>query len=171
MTAGLEQAAAELVHFCASIPDPIFFLRPGDKWSPAQQVKHLVTSTKAATLAYTLPKWVLRWRVGKPNRPSRTFEELVARYKVKLEQGGRAGGAFIPDPVPAGYGKDKLLGEFSAAMGKMSRALQKKWKEPQPDAYIAPHPLLGKITLRELVYFTIYHTGHHLAGIRKGLPA
>jgi len=56
-------------------------------------------------------------------------------------------------------------------MKKMSRALQKKWKEPQPDAYIAPHPLLGKITLRELVYFTIYHTGHHQEGIRKVLPA
>jgi hypothetical protein len=24
-----------------------------------------------------------------------------------------------------------------------------------------PHPLLGKLTLREMIYFTIYHVQHH----------
>ena len=38
--------------------------------------------------------------------------------------------------------------------------------EEDLDRYLAPHPLLGKITLRELAYFTIYHTHHHLQIIK-----
>ena len=47
--------------------------------------------------------------------------------------------------------------------------IEKKWSDAKLDKYIAPHPLLGKITLRELAYFTIYHIQHHLSIIRKRL--
>jgi uncharacterized damage-inducible protein DinB len=84
-----------------------------------------------------------------------------------LEQGGRAGKRYIPKPIPASYGKEKLLNHFAKSMDKMAAALKNKWKENQPDKYLVPHPLLGKITLRELCYFTIHHTCHHLESIRK----
>ena len=35
-------------------------------------------------------------------------------------------------------------------------------KNPVMDNFLIKHPLLGKITLRELCYFTIYHTQHHI---------
>jgi uncharacterized damage-inducible protein DinB len=73
----------------------------------------------------------------------------------------------VPKPIAASYGKEKLLNQFAKAMDKMASSVKKKWKDPQPDQYIAPHPLLGKITLRELCYFTIHHTYHHLESIKK----
>lgn len=160
-------AAKELVAYCSQLPDEQFFYQPAEKWSAAQQVHHLITATKAASMAYTLPKWMVRMVAGKPNRPSRTYDELVAKYKAKIAAGGKASARFVPKPVPSSYGKQKLLDQFMRAMLKMAAALEKKFKEDQPDKYIAPHPLLGKITLRELAYFTIYHTGHHLASIRS----
>jgi len=54
-------------------------------------------------------------------------------------------------------------------MDKLIIAIEKKSTDTQLDQYIAPHPLLGKITLRELGYFTIYHTQHHLAIIKDRL--
>ncbi|UPT65903.1 MAG: DinB family protein [Sphingobacteriales bacterium JAD_PAG50586_3] len=30
------------------------------------------------------------------------------------------------------------------------------------DTYLVPHPLLGKVTLREILFFTILHTEVHL---------
>ena len=54
-------------------------------------------------------------------------------------------------------------------MRKLINALQTKWDDKQLDKYLAPHPLLGKITLRELSYFTIYHTEHHLLIIKERL--
>jgi hypothetical protein len=35
------------------------------------------------------------------------------------------------------------------------------YSEDELDQYILPHPLLGKLTLREMLFFTIYHVKHH----------
>ena len=37
------------------------------------------------------------------------------------------------------------------------------------DKYVLPHPLLGKVTLREMLYFTIHHNEHHLELLKAGL--
>ena len=44
-----------------------------------------------------------------------------------------------------------------------------KWSEQQLDKIIAPHPLLGKLTFREILYFTIYHAKHHQLQIKRHL--
>lgn len=35
------------------------------------------------------------------------------------------------------------------------------WTEQDLDTVLLPHPLLGKLTVREMLYFTIYHAQHH----------
>jgi hypothetical protein len=37
-----------------------------------------------------------------------------------------------------------------------------KWSEKNLDNTAVPHPLIGKLTLRKMLYFTIYHMKHHL---------
>ena len=158
----LEEVSKEFSSFCSGISDELFFRQPSAKWSVAQNVTHLITSANMTRLAYRLPKFIVRIYSGKPNRPSRTYDELVAKYKLKLEQGGRASGRFVAKPVDAKKGKEKILLDFTTSMSRLIKAVQKNWNDSQLDGYIAPHPLLGKITLRELCYFTIYHTQHHL---------
>ena len=163
----LLQVAGQLTGFCGSLSEVDFFYQPDGKWSPAQQVRHLTIATKTSLLAFTLPKFIVRTVGGKPNRASRTYEELVAKYRLKLQQGGRASKRYIPKPISSEIGKPPLLNAFYSSMKKMSTAIHNKWKGDQPDQYVVPHPLLGKITLRELGYFNIYHTLHHLESIRK----
>ena len=110
---------------------------------------------------------MLRWYAGKPNRPSRSYDELIAKYKTKLQQGGKASGKFVPAIISLKEGKEKMLGNFSRSMNRLIHGIEHNWNDQQLDQYIAPHPLLGKITLRELGYFTIYHTHHHLAIIKE----
>ncbi len=167
ITNKLQEAETAFHHYCTSLPDEQFFFQPEGKWSPAQQVKHLVVAANMSRLAFTLPRFIVRLIAGKPNRKSRSYEELVAKYKLKLEQGGRASGRFVPKPIPPSYGKEKLLLQFSSAMQRFSNAVKKNPDEAMPDNYLSPHPLLGKITLRELGYFTIHHTWHHLSSIQK----
>lgn len=162
----LKAAENKFIEFCSSMPNQQFFNAPSGKWSPAQQTKHLITSAKNTRLAFTLPKFILKWYVGKPNRPSRTYDELVSKYEMKLQQGGKASGPYIPKPILPEYGKEKLLKQFSIIMNKLAISVNKNWNDIQVDQYIAPHPLLGKITLRELCYFTIHHTHHHIASIQ-----
>jgi hypothetical protein len=165
----LENVTTSFLSFCNSISDESFFRQPADKWSIAQNVTHLITSAKMTRLAYRLPKFIVRMYSGKPNRPSRTYNELVAKYKLKLTQGGRASGRFIAKPVSSKMGKENILHTFSIEMKKLNDSIYKKWNNLQLDQYLAPHPLLGKLTLRELGYFTIYHTEHHLHIIKERL--
>ncbi len=165
----LEKAGKDFSDFCSVIPDAIFFRQPAEKWSVAQNVTHLITSANMTRLAYRLPKFMVRIYSGKPNRPSRSYDELVAKYKLKLQQGGRASGRFVAKTVDASVSKEKLVDSFSKSMEILISTINKKWTETQLDQYLAPHPLLGKLTLRELCFFTIYHTEHHLAIIKERL--
>ena len=165
----LQEVSKEFIQFNASINSEEFFYQPTDKWSVVQNVTHLTTASKSTLIAFMLPKFFIRFYTGKPNRSSRTYEELVTKYKAKLAAGGRASGSFIPKPVAVEICKEKILADFSKAMNRLSATIQRKWSDGQLDQYIAPHPLLGKITLRELCYFTIYHTRHHLANIKERL--
>lgn len=169
-------AAAEknfnlLTAVCNSMAEADLFKRPGQKWSAAEHVQHLVISTNTTTLAYSLPGFLMRWVAGKPNRPSRTFAELQQKYDTKLGAGGKASGRFIPPKLDAGYGKAKLMTRWNRAADRFINALTNNRTEADLDNYLAKHPLLGRITLRELCYFTIFHTEHHLHSIQKSVEA
>ncbi len=164
----LNEVTAEFAGCCSTIDADDFFRQPLEKWSVAQNVKHLIISAKMTKLAYSLPKFITRVYSGKPNRPSRSYDELVNKYKMKLKQGGRASGRFVPEKINAAAGKEKWITDFRKSMQTLVHAID-KCKDADLDKYLAPHPLLGKITQRELGYFTIYHTLHHLAIIKERL--
>ena len=161
--------SGEFISFCSSIDDLSFFHQPPIKWSIAQNVRHLIISANTTKYAFSFPRFILRLYIGKPNRASRSYDELVAKYKLKLEQGGVATNRFIPKTVSPEDEKERILVNFSNATRSLISSIEKKWNDAQLDQYIAPHPLLGKITLRELCYFTIYHTEHHLNIIKERL--
>jgi len=152
---------------CLQISDNKFFFQPAEKWSIAQNVDHITRSVKTTRLAYSLPKIVIRTLFGKANHPSITYEELMSKYKLKLEQGGKASGRYLPKTILSK--KLFLIQKWQKENEKYLEAIELKWNDDLLDHYIAPHPLLGKLTLRELCYFTIYHTEHHLNIIKVRL--
>ena len=137
-----------------------FEATPNGKWSAGQNLDHLIRAIKPLQPAYGLPKIALRIMFGKTNRPSKTFDELVAKYKAKLAAGGRASGPFIP-PFISFEKKDVLIRKYTEQKQKLIAKIERQ-SEKELDAYILPHPLLGKVTLREMLYFTIHHNEHHL---------
>jgi hypothetical protein len=158
----------ELADYCLGIPENVFFFHPSDsKWSIAENIMHLVISTNASTMAYSLPKWMVRLVGGKPNRAGKTYDELVKKYTDKLLQGGRASGRYIPKKISPGYTKEKLLQQWRQTTNRYLDVLTNKSTDETLDNYLAPHPLLGKITLQELCYFTRYHTEHHFNIIKS----
>jgi DinB superfamily len=137
-----------------------FEATPNGKWSAGQNLDHLIRSIKPLQMVYGLPKLMLRILFGKTNRPSRTYDEVVTKYKNKLAAGGRASGAFIPPAIPFDK-KELLLKKYEDQKQKLISKIEKQ-TEKELDEYILPHPLLGKVTLREMLYFTIHHNEHHL---------
>ena len=157
----------QLTETCHAVDETVFFHRPQNKWSVAENVQHLIILTNTTTLAYTLPGFLVRWIGGMPNRSSRLYETVKEKYYKKLSEGGKASARFVPKPIEIKYGKQKIMANWQKATAKFIRALQNNRSEADLDNFLAKHPLLGRITLRELCYFTIFHTEHHLLSIHK----
>ena len=62
--------------------------------------------------------------------------------------------------------QDKLIKKYVLHKEKLIAKIEKQ-TESDLDKYILPHPLLGKVTLREMLYFTIHHNEHHLELLRN----
>lgn len=159
----LTEAYSALTAHLRQMPDIQAHMAAQGKWSPAQQAEHLVKSVRPVNLAFMLPSFALTMIFGKANRPSRSYDELVAKYKAKLAAGGRASKPFVPgipgNPRSVYQRLDKQATSLARRVDRFS--------ENQLDVLILPHPLLGKLTLREMLYFTIYHAHHHGEAIKS----
>lgn len=159
----LQKGFEDVIMTVQPVADSSFFRKFDSKWSAADNVEHLVLCVKPLNLAFRLPKFILLF-FGKPNRPIRTYDELVKKYVGKLNSGGRATSAFIPKSK--WVDKSVLLNSFVKENKTFINSLA-NWSEADLDRYLVPHPLLGKLYVREMLYFTIYHTQHHLKAIES----
>lgn len=155
------------IDYMNSLSEKEFMYAPHDKWSAGQQLEHILLSVKPLVQIFMLPNFVIKMWFGKSNRQGRSYDELIAKYKSKLQLGGRASGRFVPKPVSFQQ-RTKLVETLKQLIDKLSRQIN-NFSDKELDEMILPHPLLGKLTLREMIYFTIYHVEHHLEIARRNL--
>ncbi len=142
-----------------SMDEALFVESKNNKWTPAQHLDHMVRSTGPVLLAFRLPSVITDLFFGKANRSSRSYQGLVDKYLECLQAGGKASGRFIPGQVALAE-RSTLCSRLDNNTTKLADILN-KFTEDELDKYILPHPLLGKLTYREMIYFTIYHVQHH----------
>ena len=140
-----------------------FELPTGDGWSVAANVAHLTNTTQPVTRALRLPRIGLRLLFGTRRSGSRNFVEMRDTYRRVLAAGGTSG-KFTPQrrPPPENPAevRDRLLQKRRTVVPELAAAID-RWDEPALDRYQLPHPLLGKLSIREMLFFTLYHLGHH----------
>jgi len=146
------------------IPANDFFTRHGEVWSPSDNVDHLIKAVKPLSKALKLPKITIQAMFGKPAKPSMSYEELCDRYRAEIARGAQASGRYLPDQETAvgdaESRKKELLDQWSKANEELLSVVE-KWDESELDRYLLPHPLIGKLTIREMIFFTIYHNLRH----------
>ena len=154
----------EIQTFINSVSEEQINTQKDGKWSILGEFSHVILSVKPLVSALKLPKMAFM-AFGKPNRPSRTFEELAKRYHEKLDAGGVAPKQFLPKEDLES--KEELLKVWSELTEKYLSGIESHWKEANLDKHLAPHPLLGKVTVREMLFFTVYHSNYHLQSMKK----
>ncbi len=167
ISAALLQHHESFIARVLSVPMDERALSRNGKWTPAQQIEHILRAVRPVAFALSVPKWFLRWRFGKPNRAPRDYDVLVQRYTEKLEAGGRASGRFVPPAVPANE-VERIAASVRRTVSALSRRVN-AWTEEELDTVLLPHPLLGKLTVREMLFFTIYHVQHHQRSVERDL--
>ena len=157
----------EFTEFIDNLSDEEFVYSNGAKWTAGQQLEHLCRAVKPLTQGFILPKFAFGLLFGKADKNSLTYDELVKKYQKVLAAGGKASGKFIPKSVEAGK-REKLKTQLLKSVESLTKSLE-KFSENDLDKYLLPHPLLGKLTIREMLYFTIYHAEHHHQATLKNL--
>lgn len=137
-----------------------------DKWTAGQQLQHLVLCVKPLVQVFSMDASAIAQNFGVSDRPGLTYEALLISYLEKLSGGGKAPDRYVPSVTLPGRA---ILTE---ALSAMIRSLCMKieiFSEEELDSLCIPHPLLGKLTLREMLYNAIYHAEHHEKQVRQNL--
>ncbi len=142
-----------------------FCIAPPERWTEGQHLDHLILSAKPLNLALRLPRIALRMKFGTAKAPGESMEALATRYEATLAAGAKATSRFVP-PAVALEDKPRLLGALRHE-GERLVEVAKTWSEADLDNYVLPHPLLGDLTVRGMLFFTYHHMGHHLETLRR----
>jgi hypothetical protein len=140
-----------------------FFTRAGEVWSASDNVDHLIKTIKPIALALKMPRLGLQTMFGKAEHLSRTYIEICEVYANAIAKGAQASGRFLPkqeSPDQALEQKQELLDQLDKASTSLRASLE-KWQEAELDQYQLPHPILENLTIREMLFFVIYHTLRH----------
>ena len=137
-----------------------FFSRPAENvWSAAENVQHLTQSVQPLVYLMQKPKSYLVEKWGKANWQGRSYDQIVHLYEGVLAQGLRAMGNFVP-VIETATDKNMLLTHFQVTNNQLL-AVADNWTEEDLDTYIIPHPVMRNMSVREMLYFTAFHTRHH----------
>ncbi|MCA9989127.1 MAG: DinB family protein, partial [Anaerolineales bacterium] len=154
--------------FFAAIPPEQFFAAPPEIWSPADNLAHLIKSCQPVLLGLKLPRLALRMRFGLAEAPSGSLAALRDRYvNVALAGGGQASGRYLPEVTDtSAASREHLLAEWQRHGAALLTALE-GWSEDDLEKYRGEHPLLGLLTIREILFFTLYHNLHHVNDVQR----
>lgn len=135
---------------------------PEGKWTTGQHVMHLVQSAKPLNRAMGMPMFLLRYKFGKANRPPRTYEVVKNKYRTKLAAAGEVLSPFSKNmPETPAESKQSIIellkNEKDKFLKKISRVSEKNM-----DKYLIPHPLLGRMLIREIIMWNAVHVEHYL---------
>jgi len=163
----LDEKHQTLFNWLEQHDDDLWETGPDGKWTTGQHTKHLLESIKPLNTALSLPKFVLKFKFGKANRSVRDYDTIVNRYLERLEE---AKGAFTPflksNKIPQVKDKDYFINRLKTESKKLQYKT-KKWSDNDLDTYILPHPLMGKMPIRELLMWTSYHVEHHTNTLKE----
>lgn len=133
-----------------------------NKWTTGQHVIHLIQSANAINKAIWLPGFVLKWQFGVANRASRTYNEVMDRYHEKLAaKQGVVAPVSRNMPVSLLSDKTNRLAELDKAYTKTVKYML-QFSDKQMDTLIVPHPLMGKMVMREFFMWNAGHIKHHI---------
>ena len=92
---------SQIIRFIEKQPEESWTKGQEGKWTTGQHALHLLHSIKPLDNALSMPKFVLRLKFGKANRPVRDYEAIAKRYQERLEdvkgKGNTRNGSWVLD--------------------------------------------------------------------------
>lgn len=156
----LELAFRQVENHIQSLSETTYLARPDGRWSPAENLEHLILSTFPVAGAMGRGPGFFD-QFGAPQFPDiEDYAALKAYYASVLQTGVKAPAKFVPEDAKV-YQKAEQLAQWEAVGAKLREQCM-QWSGQDLDTKAMMHPALGMISVRQMLYFTILHTYHHL---------
>lgn len=174
LIAAFDVTRNEVSGYFSALDLQTFTASPPGRWSPAQHLDHLIRANApvAAGLGLArapLPRLAARLGLTRgrlapapAGRVGRTYAALRDAYRAALAAGAKASGPYLPQQRSD---QDSLVQDYRRGVSTLQAALA-RWPDAGLDRWLARHPILGDLSVRELLYFTLYHNRHHLDGVQ-----
>ena len=163
----IEEKYQELFDWLNQQPGENWEQGPGGKWTTSQHILHLVNSLQLLNNVLSYPRFFFKYKFGLSNRPSREYDAVVKRYQEKLEEHKDKTIAFNENlKSPLLKDRIRLLNRLQIQHKKLQYKTR-KINDVNLDTLVIPHPLMGKMTVRELIMWAAYHTEHHTTILKK----
>ena len=134
---------------------------PDGKWTVGQQILHLVNSLQLLNNALSYPRFFLKYKFGLCNREPRDYKTIVSKYCQELVDNKDKIKKYNQKlKKPLLKDRERLLTKLQIQSKKLQFKI-KKISDVNLDTLVLPHPLMGKMTIREIIMWTAYHTEHH----------
>jgi hypothetical protein len=162
----LHQNHADLIQYVENLSDEDFLYHLPEKWTAGQQLDHILTSVKIVAKSLQSKDFLIE-KFGAINRPTWDYDTVVENYKATLAQGGKAPDRFVPPSI--GLEKRESVGKEIFEYEKMLLQNLAQFTETDLNTCVLPHPLLGDLTIYEMLCMITYHVKHHHQNIMESL--
>ena len=152
--------------FICCLQDEQFMYTKNGKWSAGQQLAHLILCLKPISQALSSPAFIQE-KFGVINRPSMSYDQVIIFYKEGLQMGGKAPDKFLPAITETSQ-RQTLRHELSETLSMIQAQLH-NYSDDELDSLALPHPFLGLLSIRELLYLMSYHPLHHLDQVKANV--
>lgn len=147
----------KLIQYVDNLDSEEFIYIYNNKWSAAQQLKHILLTLMPfpkilSSKAYMTEKF------GTIDRPTWDYQKVFDNY---LKTDRKSPEQFVPDTVILFDQKQEIISNIQHHV-EIILILLNNYSEEELDSLSIPHPLLGKLTIREMFYLMSYHPLHHL---------
>jgi hypothetical protein len=147
------------INYINSLTNEDYLFRYQQKWTAENQLEHMVICSKPIAKVFSMDKLMIEQNFGLTDKGSRSYDVLLNHYYRELKEGGKAPERFVPEPKSQNQ-KETLIAKLTGLVKDLSAGIN-NFTEKELDALLIPHPLLGNLTLREMLYNAIYHVQHH----------
>lgn len=159
----LEAGHKVIADYVSTLNETSFFNGSDQRWSPAHHLGHLAVTHKSVTRGFPLKD-----RLPIFNKPSRSYEDMRQAYLEALKQAPPAllannPFAFKLKPEDT---QTALIENFNQIAKELRDAIL-SWNEEDLNGKGMKHPVLGLLSVREMLEFVAIHDLHHLEGIKR----
>jgi len=163
----LHEVHNNFISFLAKLSGATYSRALPGRWSAGQHLDHILKSVTAVNRGITNAKFMQPVEQVISNRAPMDISGLQALYRQKAGGGATAPPQFAPGD--AGWReREQLFMNVEAAVNELCQMIT-DLPDAQLDGLALPHPLLGWLSLREMMYFTIFHGAHHFDLAKKAV--